>query len=197
MDNEQKYREALERAKSFYDNEKTRVGLTPIDLEYIFPELKEVNDEQSERWVLEYLHDGLRKSDEQFKNQFKCAIAWLERQVKKDVRYKQDVRYKHLEELLAADDIYQMSMNQDMVEEAKTKAINALSKLCISELLLEKQGEQKPAWNEEDKNMLKKAIKLLDEFGGDRNSGAYTLQEMSCRDCADWLKSLKQRIITI
>ena len=29
-----------------------------------------------------------------------------------------------------------------MVEEAKTKAINALSQLCISELLLEKQDKQ-------------------------------------------------------
>ena len=29
---------------------------------------------------LEYLYDGLRKSDEQFKDQFKCAIAWFEKQ---------------------------------------------------------------------------------------------------------------------
>jgi hypothetical protein len=38
-----------------------------------------------------------------------------------------------------------MSMNEAMVEEARTKAINALSELEISKLLgIEKQGEQKP-----------------------------------------------------
>jgi hypothetical protein len=51
-----------------------------VILETIFPELKESEGEQSKNWVLEYLHDGLRKSDEQFKDQFKCAIAWLEKQ---------------------------------------------------------------------------------------------------------------------
>ena len=54
--------------------------------------------------------------------------------------------------------------------------------------------EQKPTWSEEDKKMLKKSIKLFNEFGGDRESGAYTLQEMDCRNCADWLKSLKDRV---
>lgn len=127
MDSEQKYREALERAKSFYDNEKTRVGLTPIDLEYIFPELKESEGERIRKEIYQFVYEQRPEAD---------WLAWLEKQDK------QDVRYKHLEELLAADDIYQMSMNQEMVEGAKTKAINALSKLCISELLLKKQGEK-------------------------------------------------------
>lgn len=53
-------------------------------LETIFPELKESEDEQHRKWILEYLYDGFRKSDEQFKDQFKCAIAWLEKQVSVD-----------------------------------------------------------------------------------------------------------------
>ena len=44
------------------------------------PELKESEDEQHRKWILEYLYDGLRKSEEQFKDQFKSAIAWLEKQ---------------------------------------------------------------------------------------------------------------------
>ena len=44
LDYEQKYKEALERAKEFYNNEGCRVGMTPIDLEVIFPELKGSND---------------------------------------------------------------------------------------------------------------------------------------------------------
>jgi len=65
--------------------------------------------------------------------------TWLEKQGEKGT----DPRYEYLEELLAADDIYQMAVNDDMVQEAKTKVINALSKLEICKLLgLEKQGEQ-------------------------------------------------------
>lgn len=51
-----------------------------IDVSEIFTELKESEDKQSKKWILEYLYDGLRKSDEQFKGQFKAAVAWLEKQ---------------------------------------------------------------------------------------------------------------------
>ena len=72
------YDEALERAKEWFNPEEPD-SYTCI-VESIFPELKESEDEQSKNWILEYLHDGLRESDEQFKDQFKCAIAWLEKQ---------------------------------------------------------------------------------------------------------------------
>ena len=58
--------------------------------------------------------------------------------------------------------------------------------------------KQKPTeWSEEDKEMLEGTIKLLDKLGGDRNSGYYTLHELDCREKADWLKSLKERLVTI
>ena len=76
-----RYDEALEKARMW----KEKNGM-PADrqgiLNDIFPELKESKDEQSKNWILEYLYDGLRKSDEQFKDQFKAAIAWLEKQGK-------------------------------------------------------------------------------------------------------------------
>lgn len=63
--------------------------------EWLFPELKESEDEQSKKWILEYLYDGLRKSDEQFKDQFKSAIAWLEKQGKNYIeKYINDERNK-------------------------------------------------------------------------------------------------------
>lgn len=49
-------------------------------LEVLLPELQESDNEIHRKWILEYLYDGLRKSDEQFKRQFKSAIAWLEKQ---------------------------------------------------------------------------------------------------------------------
>lgn len=36
-------------------------------------------DEQSKNWILEYLYDGLRRTDEQFKDEFKAAIDWLDK----------------------------------------------------------------------------------------------------------------------
>jgi len=55
-----------------------------------------------------------------------------------------DPRYSTLDELIEADNIYQMAINDAMVEEARDKAIDALSKLEISKLLdIEKQGELK------------------------------------------------------
>ena len=71
----QRYDESLKRAKKLYEQ-----GTITESLNYVFPELKESEDEQSRKWILEYLYDGLRRSDEQFKGQFKCAIAWLEKQ---------------------------------------------------------------------------------------------------------------------
>ena len=48
--------------------------------EVFAPELKESEDEIHKKWILEYLYEGLRESDEQFKEQFKSAIDWLEKQ---------------------------------------------------------------------------------------------------------------------
>lgn len=78
MNYEEKYKEALERARQFSEHPLQEDSDSIV--EYIFPELKESEDKQSKKWILEYLYDGLRKSDEQFKGQFKAAIAWLEKQ---------------------------------------------------------------------------------------------------------------------
>lgn len=44
------------------------------------PELHKSEDETHRKWILEYLYDGLQKADEQFKDHFKSAINWLEKQ---------------------------------------------------------------------------------------------------------------------
>lgn len=86
MDYEKKYKEALEIAKRCYKDLNNLDGVVSTMskdfFEEVFPELKESEDEESKKWILEYLYDGMRKSDEQFKNQFECAIAWLEKQGK-------------------------------------------------------------------------------------------------------------------
>lgn len=84
MDYEKKYKEALGRAricrKDLMNLDGVVACMAKDFFEETFPELKESEDEKSKKWILEYLYDGLRKSDEQFKDQFKAAISWLEKQ---------------------------------------------------------------------------------------------------------------------
>ena len=78
MDYEKKYKKALDIARKCHD---TTMWLDErVMLKEMFPELAMSDDKKSKNWILEYLYDGLRKSDEQFKGQFKAAITWLEKQ---------------------------------------------------------------------------------------------------------------------
>ena len=79
MNYEKKYRDLVEAVKELQKANPSDDGIQKWIKDNV-PELKESEDEESKKWILEYLYDGLRKSDEQFKNQFKCAIAWLEKQ---------------------------------------------------------------------------------------------------------------------
>ena len=131
MDYKKKYKDALEKAKK---NE---------CLENIFPELKESEDERIREALIYFIKQGEIKGTIRtyLGVTEKEMLAWLEKQGEKE----SDPRYENLEEILAADDIYQMSMNDEMVQEAKEKADNALSGMCIGRLLgLEKQYVQKP-----------------------------------------------------
>lgn len=80
LDYEKRYKEVLKKASIAYKDEDKHLKAT---LERIFPELKESDDEQSKNWILDYLYDGLRKTDEQFKDEFKAAIDWIKRQGEK------------------------------------------------------------------------------------------------------------------
>lgn len=134
------YKEILEGVMNIINTtEKSDIGFVNI-CTYISencPELKESEDERIRKGLIQYFSTfrlgtfaGLEP---------KKIIAWLEKQGEK----MSNPRYSILAKLIEADDIYQMSVNASMVKEAKNKAIDALSKLEISELLgLEKQGEQ-------------------------------------------------------
>lgn len=107
----------------------------------LFPELAESDGERIRKELYKYFRDLQLSSDREFSPSTNIdeILAWLEKQGEKE----SDPRYENLEEILAADDIYQMSMNDEMVQEAKEKAVNALSGMCIGRLLgLEKQGEK-------------------------------------------------------
>ena len=133
------YKQALERAKALYDNELSSAD-TLIACEAIFPELTEPEDEWIRKELIAFLkenHETGRADETWSLSGIERWIAWLEKQGEQ----KKDVRLESLEKLLEADSIYQMAMNDAMVEEAKNKAVKALQELAVSKLLgLEKQG---------------------------------------------------------
>ena len=138
------YDEALRKARNIVNS--INVGLIGKNsFEAVFPELRESEDERIRKELINEINRLWENNYSPWPSSFEKKnkyITWLEKQGEKE----SDPRYKYLEKLLAADDIYQMAMNDGMVEEAKTKATYALSKLEIGKLLgfEKKQGEQKP-----------------------------------------------------
>ena len=118
MDYEKKYKEALERARQFSEHPLQENSDSIV--EYIFPELKESEDERISKELIDYHRSMTAQADDYV---HEAWIAWLE-----------------------------------------------------------KQGEQKPAWSEEDEEELPKAVYACIHFYGKDS------------DTTDWLKSLKQRI---
>jgi hypothetical protein len=144
MDYEKRYNKLIDAIKYMMEANPHDEGLQNWVQDNV-PELTESEDERIRKALIELVKFSKRSCFEILKDQsfnivsMDAMFAWLEKQGKKEV----DPRYENLEELLVADNIYQMAMNEAMVEEAKSKAINALSELAISKLLgLEKQGEQ-------------------------------------------------------
>ena len=141
MDYEKKYLDLVEAVKELQEANPSDEGIQKW-VEDNVPELAEPKDERIRKGLLKMFNHYVRNNIElnEYDLDKDMVLAWLEKQGKKGARY------KYTEELLEADAIYQMAMNDAMVEEAKNKAIGALSKLEISKLLgLEKQGEQKLA----------------------------------------------------
>lgn len=191
-------KEAVEIVRSNFPN--GRIQLSDA-LKTLIPELQESEDEQHRKWILEYLYDGMRKSDEYFKNQFECAIAWLEKQ--KQEQPKVSI-WKHWKGGLAGNgegkqiylikdgDIYSISsclgFECDYIE---------LSEL--DNLMIETQGEQKSVeWSEEDKGFIDL---LLAIFTNEHPNGLFTTGDIAVFNgnsvpssrIVTWLKSLKHQ----
>lgn len=127
-----RYDKALKAAIVAHKDEDKHLKAT---LERIFPELAKSEDEKMRKEIANYFKHY--SGGDNISVKFPDWIAWLEKQDKK----MSDPRYSILDKLIEADNIYQMAMNDAMVEEAKNKTIEALSKLAISTLLgLERQG---------------------------------------------------------
>lgn len=126
-----RYDEAIEKLRSLHDDYDTISTLIDIkeELEHVFPELKESEDEKIRKALLTGLID--------------CR-----------------------------DGLWLSNFGGIPIDD------------CIA--WLEKQGEHKPTWNEEDEEMLNYALDMVEWYGGKG--------ENKSRIVSDWLKSLKDGV---
>lgn len=173
-------KEALD--SGYYDKE---------TIEYIFPELKESEDERIRKSLIDML-----------KNDEKCylkEIAWLEKQGSqilanpaktcKDEQKPADITNKLKEEYQRGWDAAMLQLPKEVDSQIWQIANNSAKTweesfaiLCASQKAYDKGKkdalkEQKPAWSEEDEKMLNHIIGLLEGLPNLHN----------------WLKSLKDR----
>lgn len=108
MDYEKKYKEALERAREFYNNEECRVGMTPVDLEDIFPELKESEDERIRKALITYFQNFPYVGIESAGTNAKEVLAWLEKQGEQKSVGKEELKFKAGDWVVRGDTIAQI-----------------------------------------------------------------------------------------
>ena len=142
------YDEAYERAKKLKEtcDSNAVVGW----MEYIFPELKEIEDEKIRKALINHFRCVAKNGDTVWTNlDYDKVIAWLE---------------KHRHTDIALENEYWRGY-----DDAKMN-------------MEEKQGEQKPAWSEEDEARFESCIKVLQT-----SDGYETIN-------TKWFKSLKDRV---
>ncbi len=172
MDYEQKYKDVLEQMRGFTPDERGLVLICPSDL---FPELRESEDERIRKDLIAFVKSRLAGFPD-------CDrfIAWLEKQrQEKSI----DISIKEKAHQIAWETSKHYDPDACKQEWCEMAAIDMAA-------LLEKQGEQKPAWSEEDEEIPNLIIARLHSHPN------VDLEEYSKE--YDWLnyslKSLKDRV---
>ena len=178
MDYEKAYKEALERARSYYNNEEVRVGMTPIELEEIFPELGESEDERIRKALVRFHKstidvDGIKGEE---------IVAWLEKQG-------QETSWKPSKGQINALEHFVRSIGESGYASPYDNNTKLLVSLLHDLEKLEKQGEKKPTWSVEDK---KRIDRICDFVWKNRKGDTDEIYQQE--QDVNWLKSLKERI---
>lgn len=97
MNYEEKYKQALERAKKLYEQ-----GTITESLGYVFPELQESEDERIKREIIAYINELADLKNEKIPTKW---LAWLEEQGKKDklIRRLGEYKVKYTQKVLQED----------------------------------------------------------------------------------------------
>ena len=165
------YDKALERARAINNGKDVDVESGTTICEYIFPELKESEDEKIRKEIISILRNTYWTSN---RNRFNELVAWLEKQGDKDkliqelgeykVKYTQEVLEKHINSMNNKDNERlrktTIAFLKDFAEKGYENAVE-----CID--WLEKQGETTPILSNSSnigKNEQKSADKIEPKF---------------------------------
>ena len=178
------YDEALERAKEYWetDNDNTLDIKAKGTMEYLFPELKESEDERMKKTIIHALRGDVILN----KKQATRAIAWLEKQGEQ--RPSQEIEpfeAEHGKYYYCIKDFFcggRKHASKGDVVQALNEYINWLKSL--KERV---QPQPKQEWSEEDEVKINRIVACLENLNVADN-------DILLKDI-DWLKSLKQRIV--
>ncbi len=140
MDYEKAYKQALARAREIHRNEDKKRR----DMEWLFPELKELNDERIRKELIEnfkWFCGDFPETTKWGKDDnllVKDIIAWLEKQGKFD------------DNIITRDDEILQAISVGLTDVFVDIGWSDFGGLPIEEIQkwLEKQGEQKPIWTD-------------------------------------------------
>lgn len=94
MNYKEKYKQALERAKKLYEQ-----GTITESLGYVFPELKESEDERIKKTIIRFFKDNYPNETEMYDGSVTVgkALAWLEKQGEKKNTHKREIEDAYLQ----------------------------------------------------------------------------------------------------
>ena len=163
------YDEALKRAKSVFPNDaKTELANAKARvLKYVFPELKESEDERIRQFIIKWF-SGKEDWSNRFSVSRQQVLTWLE---------KQGEHANFRNKILIGDHV---TRNRDGVL-VNLSQLNRVAKPADVES--KEQSEQKPVWSEEDDTFFKAIIRDIENI--------QYISEYAKKDRINWLKSLR------
>ena len=173
------YDEAIERAEEMIKAMTNIGGVAKVDdIQYLFPELKESEDEKIRNWLIEAIKQVPNDSIEWETIDKSSVLAWLEKQNEQ----KPVIEMKTVSESLGF---------------TTQKECDDYNKM-VTDLIMsyDGKGEQKPAWTEDDERIILAISQLLKDCESENgwNCVYSNDREVFFADIENWLKSLKDRV---
>lgn len=175
MNNEEKYKEAIERAKNIYCASECKDIL--CTLETIFPELLEIKDEKIRKDIIAFIKENYPSA--------KSWIAWLEKQ------RPSDAALEYLKENHSPSEVsdFQAALNISVALAYDKGMADATAKM---------QEEQEVTWTEDDEMVINAITQLMkDDERINKWESTYVdggNTEVKFEHIASWLQSLKSRM---
>ena len=181
---EKKYKEALEKAKSMIDDLRKGEDILAVsNLETMFPELKESDDERIRKELLESFKYQQRESrtDKEWLNGIKLSevVAWLEKQgEQKPIFNVVDWQPSKVDGKIH--NIYNSGVEPKFIEKKELRKIE-------NSPILSNSAKTGKNWSEEDEKCIDNCCLLI---GAADNCYEKTFKD----DCIHYLQNLKQRM---